>query len=182
MALKSFDTARPDKYVTVGGFSKKGEKNPEWAEGYYLGSVSGTNQFDEGKTKVIFMLKTPAGIIGVNGNANLVNKMQDSERGFKAATGNPPIGAFLRIDFTGEVKSGKGNPMKTFKVQFDDENVIDVAAVSSQDENSSYQDEEDETEEQPEMEAPVKTNTAALAADRAARKARTEALLNKGKK
>lgn len=164
-------------WVTLGGLNKKtGKPNPTKIEGYYQGVVTGPNSFDPDKTKTTIMLKTSDGkTTGVNASTNLVIKLGDAEKEFKAENGTSPKGANMLITFVGETPTKKGNSLKLFSVQFDNE---DVVAVDSSVLENDEQDVGETYEE--EFSADEATQTAALAA--VERKARVQALLNgKGK-
>lgn len=128
MAFQEYSSARPEFFVTLGGHNKKGEKNPTLIEGYYLGRTVGVNTFDPTKPKVTFMLKTPKGIAGVNGNANLITRITEAEGNFKAREGSNAEGVLVRLTCTGEIPTKKGNAMKTFSVSFDAQDRIEVQA------------------------------------------------------
>lgn len=186
MAAKEYTSARPDKWVTLGGRSKAGVKNPTSIEGYYMGREEGPNQFDATKTKVVFLLQTPEGLVGVNGNTNLITKMTDSERGFTSKEGKKPLGAHVTMTYTGEQVTKKGTDMKVFKITFDAANMIELADLPA----SSDQDEEEtavmssiegEDFEDDDYEAPIaKPVPAALSAE--ARKAKVQSLLSNKRK
>lgn len=187
MAFKRYDDAQPDSWVTVGGISKKtGKKNPSTQTGYYLGRTVGKNQFDEDKDKVTFMVKTDRGVVGVNGNSNLIRRMDAAERNFKSAEGKSPLGASVVITCTGEQPSKKGNPMKLFDVQFDADDMIEVQSAgpisATEDDGGYVADTEDQDGSTYSDDNEDDEDSAQAAAQAAAeRKAKVQALLAKGK-
>ena len=136
--FKDYSSPRPDTWVNLGGINKQGKKNPTTLEGYYLGRTEGPNQFDTTKTKVTFIFMNAAidgkpvpGIVGVNGSSNLVSKMKDAELNFRSTEGRAPLGARTLVEYTGERNTGKGNPMKTYRTQFDADDTKDVAGIGA---------------------------------------------------
>jgi len=182
MSFKDYSSPRPDNWVNLGGTNKQGKKNPGTLEGYYLGRTEGPNQFDATKTKTTFIFQNAAidgkpvqGIVGVNGSANLVNKMKDAELNFRAQEGKAPLGVRTLLTYTGELNIGKGNTMKTFTAQFDSDDQIEVTAVATADEYAPDEDEEESTDGADED----ASQAAALAA--AERAAKVQELLNRNK-
>lgn len=133
MARKSYNTPRPDYYVTVGGHTKQGVPNLNSVEGYFLGSSTAPDPFNESKMKTTFLLKDAEGkVVGVNGNANLVFQFEDAKKNL-AAEGLSIVGMQTYIDYVGERKSDKKgrSPTKLFKVDFDPEDVIEVSGAAA---------------------------------------------------
>lgn len=181
MSFKDYSSPRPDTWVNLGGINKKGQKNPSSLEGYYLGRTEGPNQFDTTKVKTTFIFQNAAvdgkpvqGIVGVNGSANLIQKMKDAELNFRVQEGRAPLGTRTLINYTGELNLGKGNPMKTFTSQFDAEDTIEVTSIATADE---YVEENDDQEDNSADEDA--DQSAALAA--AERAAKVQELLNRNK-
>lgn len=110
-------------YVTIGGFNKQGEKNPDSIEGYYLGRKEGPNTFEPGKIKVSYMLNVNGKVVEVNGSANLNIQMKDWEVGAQAATNGTVFGMRVRIEFTGFGPSKKGSPTKLYRISSDPDDV-----------------------------------------------------------
>lgn len=187
MAAKSYEDVRPDKWITIGGVDKTGKTNPTSASGYYCGRSEGPDAFNPEKTKTNFMIQTPEGVVGINGNTNLVQKMTTSEKNFKAREQKTPLGVLVQIKFVGTQKSEiKGrNPMKLFEVLFDASNVnedlANLTATSTSDD--SYDDEDAEADYQSDAASSEVDEDAMQAAELAnlERKAKVQALLNKGK-
>lgn len=97
----------------IGGRDKKtGKPNPKSIEGYYIGSKTVQTKFGPGQLHVF---QTPEGNRGVWGKTDMDRKL---------ATITP--GTMTRVTFSGTVPSKKGNDMMKFKVEADDENVIEV--------------------------------------------------------
>jgi len=162
MALKEYGTQnKPDYYVTIGGFTKAGQKNPDKIEGYYKGRTEYPDQFNPGKTKTTFMIKTQKGIAGVTGNANLINVMTRAETQYAAENQTLPAGTWVQIDCTGLTKLKSGNTMKTFVVHFDNENVDGSLALPTGATNTvlvaddEVEEDDDTAEETPVYVAPV---------------------------
>lgn len=184
MGFKDYSSPRPDTWVNLGGRNKEGKKNPGVLEGYYLGRVEGVNQFDTSKMKVTFIFQNAAidgkpvqGIVGVNGSANLIQKMKDAEVNFRAQEGRAPLGTRTLITHTGELNLGKGNPMKTFTAQFDAEDSIEVTAVAAS--LDEYESDDEDTEEATDGADEDAAQAAALLA--AERAAKVQELLNRNK-
>lgn len=151
MAHKSYGSQQPTRWVTLGGVTREGKKNPVTITGYYLGREEKPDKFNPGKTKINFILDTPEGITGVNGNSNLVKKMTENEANFRTEHNIPPLGAEVVMNYTGTKDTGKGNPMKVYTVTFDRENMkdLDIVVVTSdayEDDDGADADEEDDTE------------------------------------
>jgi len=184
MAFNDYSSPKPDSWVTVGGVTREGVKNPSSLEGYYMGTISEPSSFDKNKLKHTHLIQTAKGIAGVNGSSNLNFKMKDSENNL-LKRGISPIGVKLRIEFVGTKPSSKGNPTKLYKVTFDVSDINEAIAsgvvtapveeYASNEEDESYTSAEVDTADD-EDDA---LQTAALAA--AERKAKVEALLAKGK-
>lgn len=183
MAFKEYKDVQPDYWVTIGGTDKKGNKNPTSIEGYYMGRSVGTNSFDATKTKTTFMLKTPKGIAGVNGNANLVVGMDKAERNFNSKEGRSALGVALFLESTTEIATKKGNPMKVFSVLFNKEDSIEVdtstfGSAGYNDSDAEEDESENDADNESSYEAAPTSRSSALSASE--RKAQVEALL-KGK-
>lgn len=173
MALKNYS---PDisKYVTVGGSTREGVKNPTEIEGYYLGRTESPDNFNPGKTKTTYMLRTAKGDVGVNGSANLNIKMTDSEKALQAA-GESALNSFVKITFVGTQPSKKGNPTKLYQVQFDAEDTLPANMVAEEPEadlDEVFGDDLEEIEEAPAVAAPAasRERAAALLNRKSARK------------
>lgn len=177
MAFKAINDLDADTTVSLGGFDKKTRKdNPTKAEGYYLGSREVKTTF--GPSQLHF-LQTPKGNLGIWGKTNMDKKL---------ASVTP--GTMVRITFTGMSKASPGkNPAYLFKVEADEDNTIEVAAVVPEaDESSPGNDDDDEVSyleatdglSDDDSEDEDAAQAAALAA--AERKAKVQAMLNKNKK
>jgi len=167
MAFKTVQRLDADVTIAIGKVNKAtGKPYPKQAEGYYLGSrtVKG-NRGDS----VIHFLETPKGNLGVWGTTDLNRKL-----------GSAPAGAMVRITSTGTKPTPNGD-MYTYKVEVDAENTIEVSSNDSSGyeasnheedgyDNGGYTNGADEDEAQ----------SAALVA--AERKAKLDAVLNKGKR
>lgn len=176
MAFKEVSSLDCDTTITLGGKDKKtGKPNPTRIEGYFLGTKEvGPNKFNKQKTDVVHVFQTKEGNTGVWGKTDLDTKLK-----------NAIPGRMVRATFTGTIPTNKGNDMLKYKVEVDDSNTIDVSdlVVSTSDDNSYANetvDEESEDDAEDEYETPPKVAAAALASQ-AERKAKIDALLNKGK-
>lgn len=174
MGFEEVNDLSTDNVIALGGFNRKTKKdNPTSIEGYYLGSRKVASPKSKTGFASIHVFQTPKGNVGVWGKTDMDRKM-----------GSAIPGVMTKIVFDKMVPTPNGEMYK-FKVLLDKENTIEVAELSagSSDagEDNSFEsadteaDEEAETEEVDEDEA----QEAALLA--AQRKAKVEALLNKGK-
>jgi len=189
MAYTEVQSLDCDTAVSLGGINKKtGKKNPTSVEGYYLGS----REFDSPKSKTgkawMHVFQTKNGTVGVYGKTDLDRKISQATRG-----------AMTRVTQNG-MQQTKNGEMYKFKVEIDLDNAIEVAenfggaAASNEDttedSDTSYsassevdeQEEEDIDEPLDEVE-PVRAappKQAAPAPD-AARRAKVQALLSKGR-
>lgn len=122
MAFKEVTDLGCDKAIQLGGVDKKTKKpNPKQLEGYYLGS----RQIPSTKSKSGFtnlhVFQTVQGNVGVWGKTDLDSKLAGAAKG-----------TMTRITFTGMVET-KNNPMYKYKVETDEDNVIDVATAETGD-------------------------------------------------
>jgi hypothetical protein len=117
--------------ITLGGIDKKtGVKNPTSIEGYFLRTrEAGPNRFNPKKMDYIHDLQTADGDQSVWGKVDMDSKLR---------TVKP--GTLVTIKTDGEIDTGKGNPMKKFKVMVDEDQTIEVADASEEE----FQDENDE--------------------------------------
>lgn len=160
MGFTEVSSLDAETVVALGKKDKAGKPYPKQAEGYYLGSRTVENKRGESK---IHFLQTAKGNLGIWGTTDLNRKL-----------GQTPVGSMVRVTSTGTKPTPNGD-MYTYKVEIDKNNTIEVSSTEA-DAGSGYDDgpgvEEDEDDEQD-------YEIAALAA--AERKAKVEALLNKGK-
>lgn len=118
MAFKTVLSLDAEVTFAIGGVDKKTKKkNPTQAEGYYLGK----RVVEGGKygPSTIFFLQTPKGNVGIWGKTNLNNQM----------AGVSP-GCMIRITYAGQVPTPAGD-MHKYKVEVDEDNTIDVSALSN---------------------------------------------------
>ncbi len=108
--------------VVLGGINKlNGKKNPTELEGYFLNVEDKPNRFNKHVPQKFYTFQTKDGDKGIYGKAGI-------DKGMRAAT----LGAMTKIVDTGELlDTGKGNPMRVFKVYQDKNNTIDVANLDS---------------------------------------------------
>lgn len=128
MAHEDYSEPKFDKWITVGGVSKKtGEKYPDKVTGYYKGSLEIPNKFKgkEGEMKTIHVLQTSEGRVAVNSNTNMTNKFKESIGKFTNKFQRPPFNTEVIIKFEGEKPLDNGNTYKAYKVTFDAVNTIE---------------------------------------------------------
>lgn len=161
--------------IALGGKNKTtGKLNPTQIEGYYLGKREVTDKKKKSGVSYIYIFQTPKGNVGVWGKTDLDKRM---------AAAVP--GVMLRVTSTGTRPTPNGD-MYTFKVEADADNTIEVGGGNSytgssfdsvDEESPAFEALDEATDEDTEQEA------ALVAAAKAARIAKTNALLNgKGKK
>lgn len=111
--------------VTLGGFDKKTRKdNPTSYQGFYIGAK--TIESKLGPSKLHIFQNEEGGNTGIWGKRNMDSKLQ-------AVT----PGHLTRVTFVGEVDTGKGNPMKKFRVETDTTSFIEVAKFENTEEADS---------------------------------------------
>lgn len=172
MAYEDYDKPRVSKYITIGGFTTEGVKNPDTFEGYYLGSEQRESNFedDEGNKKMETNFKFTdfqGNTVQVNGNSRLVFKMQDTTEEFaRKNKGASTIGVAALIEYLGvEVKNGKKTKTKLFKVSWDKENILtpakaaELAAKAASEPSSAGEEGNDGEEETPAVSPPPKFRT-----------------------
>lgn len=132
------------KKIDIGnGEQFKFEQKGQALEGYYVGSFDHVGDYAPTK-KHIF--QTDKGLQTVFGQTHLTQLLE----------GISP-GCLVRVTLTGTKKLKKGNPMKLYELEYDEDQTMDVDAVaasSSQvaDEEESYEEEGNEDEGQEEVE------------------------------
>lgn len=165
--------------IVLGGSNKKtGKANPTSIEGYFLRTrTAGPNKFNSAKIDYVHDFQTPKGEVSVWGKPNMDNKL-------KKVT----PGTMVRVQADGELDTGKGNPMKLFKVLIDEDNTINVAAESTFEEQEHYDEESEDTdpqdeETQPDELPPARAKPPARAAVAAsvAQQSKAKGLLNNRK-
>ena len=166
MALQK---AKKDSTSTAFKFVEAGDT----LKGYYQGQVTKTIN---GSPAVEHTYKTPKGVFGVLGQANILNQLKNNGI-------NP--GTYVEITFTGNVQRLKnGRTMKVYDVSFDPEN-LDSDATPPTLEASEDETDSGLFEDAPEMdEAPVSRVVAAkvtATTPDAAKRARLQAMLNSSK-
>lgn len=172
MALKVYGESSSKstaKYVTLGGFTKMGEKNPESFTGRYLGTLEGPNQFEKGKTKTVFAFEDEDGQrVYVNGNTRLISTMKNATGHYEVETGLSAVGALCQINYLGMEKLDGGKTIKSFSVAFDAEDHIDVIPVENYSDKADVESEESQPAVVPAVSA-------------SAKRAKVEELLNRRK-
>jgi hypothetical protein len=187
MGFKEVSSLDADNTTALGGVNKKtGRANPKTAEGYYLGTRKVESKMSLSGEASIHFLQTSKGNLGIWGKTDLDRKIQ---------TVVP--GQMIRITQTSMQAVPGKKDMYKFKVEVDAENTIEVEGLNSNDSQSddnfeedvpdqgTYEEETDvDAEEEQLDEAPV-TRAARPAAPTAtpdaARQAKVQALLNKGR-
>jgi hypothetical protein len=118
--------------ITLGGKDKKtGKANLESIEGYFLRTrEAGPSRFNPKKMDYIHDLQTADGEVSVWGKVDMDGKLRKVRPG-----------TLVTIETDGEIDTGKGNPMKKFKVMVDEDQTIEVLDTDWNSEE--YQDEID---------------------------------------
>lgn len=180
MAFKKVLDLNADITVSLGGSNKKtGKKNPTEVEGFYLGSRKVDDKKKKSGYSYIHTLQTDKGNLGVWGKTDLDRKL---------ITVTP--GTMVRITHTGMVPTPNGDMYK-FSVEHDEDNIIDVGALSVNNDDGAFTsggaDDEDEAYVASSLndgsgdandDADYQQDAALHAAER---KAKVEALLKKNK-
>lgn len=171
--FKEVQDLSPDVTTAIGGINgKTGKKNPSSLEGYYLGKrVVEDSKKRTGKA-YIYVFQTDKGSVGVWSKTDLDRKMN-------AAV----VGAMTRITCTGTTPTSKGDMYK-YKVELDTDNSIEVTGAETGDQENSFDSEqhsEGSTFQESEDDSGDTDNAGALELAAAERKAKVQALLNKGK-
>lgn len=178
MGFKEVASLDADRTIAIGKKDKQGKPYPKSAEGYYLGKRKVSNKRGE---STLHFLRDEDGNLGVWGTTDLNRKLEGVEG----------TGAKVRITFTGKKATPNGD-MYVYKVEVDEDDQIDVSGISTGDAGVSEDTGDDETDGETESEetadeeeAPAprvaKTTGGGLAADAAARKARVDSILAKGR-
>lgn len=161
------------KTDTSTGEQAKFEKPGASLEGIYLGSFD--HEGDYGPTKK-HLFKTETGVKVVFGQRHLTDLLADEKPGI-----------LVRVTYTGDKKMKKGNPMKMYALDIDDEIQADAAdvteAVEAANDAGSYDEDdyaEDDTPSDEQPTAPVKAKPVATAPS-SATQAKVKALLNRNK-
>jgi len=134
-------------------------------KGYYQGQVQKTIN---GSPAIEHTYKTEAGIVGVLGQANILNQIKNN---------NITPGTYVEITFSGKMQKLKsGKTMKVYDVSFDTEDLDTDASAPVADEGEPDEDLTDEV-------LPVKASkpSAPAVTPSAANQARIQALLNRSK-
>lgn len=172
--------------TAIGGVDKKsGKKNPTSVEGYFIGSRDVESKKSKTGLAKLHVFQTSAGNQGVWGKTDLDQKL---------ARVTP--GTMTRVTFTG-MQETKNNPMYKYRVETDDENVIDVGtpgngsedsneeasegfqSADAYEEESALDGEEEQLDEQPAPRAlPPRQAAQAPSAER---QAKVNALLNRSR-
>jgi len=156
MGYEDLSVKKPTKWVNLGGKTREGTKNPTKIEGHYLYQYTSPNKFNPGQDRTTIVLDSPTeGVVGVNCNGFLANELRKQAEGFTRKYNRSPVGAAMLIEFAGEKDSGKGFPMKTFRLNFDAENTIEVTGVpadaDSEDDSVGFSGNELDLDDSPEV-------------------------------
>lgn len=180
MGFKTVTSLDAENTVALGGVNKKtGKKNPTSIEGYYLGSRQVPSTKSKNGLAAIHFFQTSKGNIGVWGKTDLDKKLSQVK-----------LGTMTKVEQSG-MKSTKNGDMYMYQVMFDEDNTIEVTgaqdAEASGDEDGGYDSSDDdggEDEEAVDDDGDSDDDDAQAAAMLAAeeRKAKVQAMLNKGKK
>lgn len=185
MAYKTKVELTANTTITLGGVNEAtGKANPTSIEGFYLGSrVTPDKGYGPG---LLHFFQTPTGNVGVWGKTRLNNLLTSDVKG-----------QMCLVTFMGMGTKVKGKrPPYTYKLQHDEDNVIDVTGLDlsevqeevagdESDQDAIYDDDRPVDTEPPtdEVQAPraIAPPRPAAAPD-AARQAKVQALLNKSRK
>jgi len=169
MGFTEVSSLDADVTIALGKKDKAGKPYPKQAEGYYLGSRTVQNKRGESK---LHFLQTAKGNLGIWGTTDLNRKLSQVT-----------AGVMVQITSTGTKPTPNGD-MYTYKVAQDKSNTIEVAdqggdTAGYTDSNDSHDDgydsdaNGDEDDDQ---------NAALAAAERSARQAKVQEVLNRGRK
>ncbi len=156
-----------------GGINKQTKKpNPNKIEGYYLGSR--TVQTVNGDAK-IHVFQTPKGNEGVWGTKELNDKL-----------GQVKEGTMTLVNYGGKKALKGGKTLHTYTVAQDKENTVAVEGAGSNSSESYVEEDADDspsevTEDEAEYLAAQEEASALLAAERAAKAAKVQEIMNRGK-
>lgn len=171
MGFKEVQGLDADVTVALGKKNKEtGKPYPKTAEGYYLGSRTVENKRGESK---LHFLQTPDGNLGVWGTTDLNRKLSQVVPG-----------TMIRITSTG-TKAVPNGEMYTYKVELDTDNSIDVSLIAAASENTEEESSSENGNDDNDASSPDEddVDTASLmAAERAAKAAKVQEILKKGKK
>lgn len=170
MGYKTVDSLDADLTYSLGKRNKTtGKTDPETAEGYYLGCRL-TEGGKYGPSKLHF-LKTPKGNLGVWGKSDMDKKLA-----------NVQPGTMVRITTAGTRSTPRGD-QHVFKVEVDADNTIEVASnIGQQASPAAYDDGGDNDNDVSPDQEDFDQDAALIAAERAAKAAKVQALLNKNRK
>lgn len=144
MGFKQVLDLEASKCISLGGVDKNtGQKNSTSAEGYFIGTRQTDSKYGPGK---LHILNTPEGNLGVWGKTDMDRKLS-----------GVAAGTMIRITYTGEVPSNKGNPMKKFKVEVDNDNCLDVSGLNTNPAVSADEEEEERGLDEAEFDQPDET-------------------------
>lgn len=136
--------------------------------GIYLGSFEFQGDF---APTYKHLFKTDKGIKTVIGQTHLTSLLGDVQ-----------VGSLVRVTFAGTKKGKKGNPMKTYELEIDDEYVADAADVAAAQSAANSDEDADDGDDDTSLDE-VKTAAAKTAprasTPNAANKARVDALFRK---
>lgn len=116
------------KQDTGSGEQFKFEKVGQKLTGYYLGSFDHDGEYGPTKKHVF---KTAKGLKVVFGQTHLT-QLLDGEK----------PGQLMQVTYSGDKKMKKGNPMKEYTLDIDDEQVLDADEIPDQNDDSSSGDED----------------------------------------
>lgn len=160
--------------VVLGGLNKKtGKKNPTQLEGYFLRTETRADRKYGKGLQPYYIFLTKDGEVGVHGKTHLNRRMQRAIPGLMTL-----------VTATDEVlDTGKGNPMKLFKVAQDVENSIDLTAEQSTlSDPSNYEEVEEESYGATEEDEPAPAPAARPQVAASSNKAKLQDLMNRARK
>lgn len=180
MAFKPLPNLDCDITISLGGVNKKtGKPNPTSIEGYYKGARVVEDSKKKSGKSYIYVFETGKGNVGVWGKTDLERKMAGAT-----------ISARTRVTQSGTVSTPNGDMYK-YKVEVDLDDRCDVDGLPTQADDSSNDSDlfeepaetslEDEEPALDEVKPAPRAVPARAAAPDAARQAKVQALLNKGR-
>lgn len=172
MGFKEVSSLDADVVIALGKKDKStGKPYPKQAEGYFLGSRQVENKRG---TSSLHFLQTAKGNLGIWGTTDLNRKLSQVTPG-----------SMVRITSTGTKPTPNGD-MYTYKVEIDSENSIEVSAATAEVSDGADETEDTAFDDDGESTAYESDDgvedSAVMVAQQAERKAKVQALFNKGKK
>lgn len=133
MAFKQLVSLECDVTIRLGGVDKQtGKKNPPMVEGYFLGSKKIESKKAKSGFAYLHVFQTAKGNLGVWGKTNMDNQLS-----------RVAPGVMVRVTHTGMVPTPNGDMFK-YKVEVDEENVIEAPSVDTAPADTAGEEAEDD--------------------------------------